>query len=125
MWSEEAVEKLRKMGHKITPQRLELIRVLERIGREHPSLKNVHDELLKKFPTMSFSTLYSNVLLLRELGLIELFSLGGETHVEVNTRPHINVISRNGIEDVDDLMLIELIEKKTGRKVKLVNVIVE
>ena len=125
MWKEKAVERLRKKGYKITPQRLKLLEVLERIGKRHPSLGEVHERVKAEFPTVSFSTLYSNVLTLRELGLVELFSLEGETRVEVNTRPHVNLIEGNRIIDVNDPEIIETIRRKTGRNVKLVNVLVE
>ncbi|WP_297509783.1 Fur family transcriptional regulator [Thermococcus sp.] len=125
MWKEEAVEALRKKGYKITPQRLKLLEVLEEIGKKHPSLGEVHERLRREFPTVSFSTLYSNVLTLKELGLVELFSLEGETRIEVNTTPHVNLIEGEKIIDVNDPEIIEAIRRKTGKNVKLVNVLVE
>ena len=122
---EEAVEARRKKGYKITPQRLKLLEVLEEIGKKHPSLGEVHERLRREFPTVSFSTLYSNVLTLRELGLVELFSLEGETRIEVNTTPHVNLIEGEKIIDVNDPEIIEAIRRKTGKNVKLVNVLVE
>ncbi len=79
MWKEEALRELRKNGYKLTPQRLKLVEMLDEKGAEHPSLGEMLIEIRKVFPTMSFSTLYSNVFILRELGLVELFSLEGET----------------------------------------------
>lgn len=125
MWREKAIEKLRENGYKLTPQRLKLVEVLAEVGETHPSLSELLEEIRKEFPTMSFSTLYSNVLTLRELGLVELFSLGGETRVEVNTEPHVNLIEGERIIDVDDPEIIDAIRRKTGRRVKLVNVLVE
>ncbi|WP_297556211.1 transcriptional repressor [Thermococcus sp.] len=125
MWKEKAIETLRKKGYKITPQRLKLLQILEEIGKTHPSLGEVHEKLRKEFPTVSFSTLYSNVITLKELGLVELFSLDGETRIEVNTRPHINIIDDKRIIDINDSEIIETIERKTGRKVKFINVLVE
>ncbi|WP_297551053.1 transcriptional repressor [Thermococcus sp.] len=125
MWKEKAIETLRKKGYKITPQRLKLLQILEEIGKTHPSLREVHEKLRKEFPTVSFSTLYSNVITLKELGLVELFSLDGETRIEVNTRPHINIIDDKRIIDINDSEIIETIERKTGRKVKFINVLVE
>ncbi|WP_297487211.1 Fur family transcriptional regulator [Thermococcus sp.] len=125
MWKERAVEALKKKGYKMTPQRLKLLEVLDEIGERHPSLGEVHNALKGEFPTVSFSTLYSNVLTLRELGLVELFSLEGETRIEVNTKPHVNLIEGSRIIDVNDPEIIEAIRRKTGRNVKLVNVLVE
>ncbi len=125
MWREKAVERLKRGGYKLTPQRLRLIEVLDELGKSHPSLTELLEEIRREFPTMSFSTLYSNLLTLRELGLVELFSLEGETRVEVNTEPHVNIIEGERIIDVNDPEIIEAIRRKTGRRVKLVNVLVE
>ncbi|NJE31396.1 transcriptional repressor [Thermococcus sp. 18S1] len=125
MWKEKALKRLKESGYKLTPQRLKLVEILDRIGNEHPSLKDVLGEIRAEFPTMSFSTLYSNVLTLKELGLLELFSLDGETRVELNTEPHINLISGGKVIDFNDPEIIEKIRKKIGRDVKLVNVLVE
>ena len=125
MWRKKTIEKLREKGYKLTPQRLKLVEVLAEVGETHPPLSELLEEIRKEFPTMSFSTLYSNVLTLRELGLVELFSLGGETRVEVNTEPHVNLIEGERIIDVDDPEIIDVLQRKTGRKVKLVNVLVE
>jgi len=125
MWREKAVVKLRGSNHKLTPQRLKLIEVLEELGPTHPSLTEVLAKIRRDFPTMSFSTLYSNVLTLKELGLLELFSLDGETRIELNTEPHINLISGGRVIDLKDREIIEKIERKTGKKVKLVNVILD
>ena len=124
MWKEKALKKLRENGYKLTPQRLKLLDVLEETGKSHPSLNDLLEEVRKDFLTMSFSTLYSNLQTLRELGLVELFSLGGETRVELNTKPHINLISGEEIIDLSDPEIIEAIQRKTGKRVRLVNVLV-
>ena len=124
MWKEKALKKLRENGYKLTPQRLKLLDVLEETGKSHPSLNDLLEEVRKDFSTMSFSTLYSNLQTLRELGLVELFSLGGETRVELNTKPHINLISGEEIIDLSDPEIIEAIQRKTGKRVRLVNVLV-
>jgi Fur family peroxide stress response transcriptional regulator len=125
MWKEKAAEMLRKKGYKMTPQRLKLIEVLNEIGSEHPSLNSLLERIKEDFPTVSFSTLYSNMMTLKELGLVELFSVGGETRVEINTEPHINLIDNDRIIDVNDPEIIDALKRKLRREVKLVNVLVE
>ncbi|USH00302.1 transcriptional repressor [Thermococcus argininiproducens] len=125
MWREKAVTALRKAGYKLTPQRLKLIEILEDIGSEHPALTEVLRRVRKEFPTMSFSTLYSNVLTLKKLGLIEVFSLNGETRVELNINPHINLIFGDMIVDLDAPEIIIMIENKVKKNVKLVNVLLD
>ncbi|WCN29274.1 hypothetical protein POG21_05355 [Thermococcus kodakarensis] len=65
------------------------------------------------------------MLTLKELGLVELFSVGGETRVEINTEPHINIIEDERVIDVNDPEIIEALKRKLGKEVKLVNVLVE
>ncbi|WP_297439168.1 Fur family transcriptional regulator [Thermococcus sp.] len=125
MWREKALQRLKGSGYKLTPQRLKLIEVLEELGPSHPSLTEVLAKIREDFPTMSFSTLYSNLITLKELKLVELFSLDGETRVELNTEPHINLIGDGRVIDFNDPEIIEMIREKTGRRVKLVNVWVE
>ncbi len=125
MWKEAALEKLRKAGYKITPQRLKLLDVLERIGSSHPPLREVHEAVREDFPTVSFSTLYSNVMVLRNLGIVELLHLGSETRVEVNVSPHVNVISGGEVRDLNYPELVREIERKVGRRIRFVNVVLE
>ncbi|AAB89023.1 MULTISPECIES: transcriptional repressor [Archaeoglobus] len=125
MWKERAMEEMKKAGLRLTPQRLKLIEVIEKIGGRHPTLKEVYEEVVKEFPTMSFSTLYSNLLIFRGLGLLDFFTLEGETRVEVNCEPHFNVIEREEIRDFVDEELIGEIERRLGRNVKVVNVFME
>lgn len=116
---------MKKAGLKLTPQRLKLIEVIDKIGGRHPTLKEVYEELMRDFPTMSFSTLYSNLLIFKGLGLMDFFTLEGETRVEVNCEPHFNVIEREEVRDFVDEELLAEIERKLGKKVRIVNVFVE
>ena len=121
MWSERAIEALRKEGFRLTSLRLKLLEVLDRIGERHPSLTEVFMEVKKDMPSVSFSTLYSNVLTLRELKLLELLPLGKETHIELNTDPHINVVEDGKVVDLYDQEILNLIRSKVG-DVRFVNV---
>jgi len=125
MWKDLAIERLRKSKFKLTPQRFKLIEVIEKIGQNHPTIGEVYEQIKSDFPTMSFSTLYSNILNLKELNLLELLNFFGKTRIEINVRPHINILENGIVKDLNDDELIEKIEEKIGKKVKIVNVIVE
>ncbi len=125
MWKDLAIERLRKSKFKLTPQRVKLLEVIERIGKKHPAIGEVYEQIKSDFPTMSFSTIYSNILNLKELNLLELFYLFGETRIEINVRPHINIVEKGIVRDLNDDEIIEKIEEKIGKKVKIVNVLVE
>ena len=70
---ETIVRKLRDNGHKITPQRLALAKVLAK-SEGHPSVEDIHVQLKEEFPTMSLATVYRNVVLMKSLG--EVLELG-------------------------------------------------
>lgn len=110
-WDTERVKQiLREKGYRMTPQRLAVIEILNEIGRRHPSLKEVYSLIRERVPTISFSTLYTHVKVLEELGLLMLFELGGETRIEVNLRPHINIVwLKKGV--VEDYFDVEFMRK--------------
>ncbi len=120
---------LRSKGMKITPQRIEIVRTLIELKDDHPSLKQLYEEVRRRVPTISFSTLYSTIQKLEELGVVKLFDLLGETRVEVNRRPHINLIDlkKNKITDILDEDTIEFLRRRLGLRGEhfiLVNVLV-
>ncbi len=105
VWDPERVkEVLREKGYRMTPQRLAIIETLNEVGRRHPTLKEIYSATKKKVPTMSFSTLYTHIKVFEELGLLALFELNGETRIEVNLKPHINIVwfGKGIVEDYFD-----------------------
>ncbi len=123
-WKKFALARLKESGLRLTPQRIYIIEVIGELGPSHPTLKMIFEEVRSKFPTISFSTLYSNILTMRDLGLLEIFQVHGETRIEINTDPHLNLID-DEIRDLEDPRILEEIERLTGRKVRLVNVYLE
>ena len=120
-WSEKAVEAIRERGGKLTPQRLKILEVIEELGPRHPSLKEVLERVREEFPTVSFSTLYSNVLILRDAGLLHIFYHDGEARIEINTVPHLNIVEGSEVVDVEDDEVVRLIERRVGKKVLFIN----
>ena len=87
------IQKIRDSGHKITPQRLAIVRVLA--GSEgHPSVENIHGKIAKDFPTMSLATVYRNIVLIKSLGeVLELgFPDGSNRYDGHKPYPHPHVI---------------------------------
>jgi len=117
-WAEKAAAKLKEKGVKLTPQRLALLGVIGEIGPSHPTLTQLYIEVRKLQPTVSFSTLYNNVVKLARLGLLDLIQVGGETRIEVNTKPHVNLLEGGKVVDVEDRELIEEASKRLGRRIK-------
>ena len=67
------VQKLREQDHRITPQRLAILKVLA-ASEGHPSVEQIYDRVKTAFPTTSLATVYKNVSLMKSLG--EVLELG-------------------------------------------------
>lgn len=70
---EEMVDKLREHSHRITPQRLAILKVLA-ASEGHPSVEKIYARVKTDFPTTSLATIYKNVALMKSLG--EVLELG-------------------------------------------------
>lgn len=119
----ELIDALRKMGYRITPQRVEICRALAE-SRDHPSPQAIYRQISEKFPGISQATVYNTLTVLRDLGEIVEVGLGQErTHYEPHPTPHANLICvRCGkIEDIDDPQVSALSSRlaaKQGLRIK-------
>lgn len=86
------MERYKSLGLKLTPQRLAILDYLDG-NKEHPSAETIYRAVTKKFPTMSFATVYNTLEHLKERGhLIEL-NLGPEKkRFDPNTKPHHHLV---------------------------------
>lgn len=98
------IRKLRDNGHKMTPQRLAIVKILAK-SEGHPSVEDIHAQIKKDFPTMSLATVYRNIVLIKSLGeLLELGFPDGSNRYDGNTpypHPHIICIKCKKIVDLD------------------------
>lgn len=62
--------KYKDIGMKLTPQRLAVLEYLEG-NRSHPSAEDIYRAVKKKYPTMSFATVYNILEALKEKGLVQ------------------------------------------------------
>lgn len=101
---EVIIQKLRDSGHRITPQRLAIVRILAK-SEDHPSVENIHDQIRKGFPTMSLATVYKNIELIKSLGeVLELGFPDGSNRYDgnkPNPHPHLICIKCKKIFDPD------------------------
>ena len=90
---EVIIRKLRDHGHKITPQRLAIVKILAK-SEGHPSVENIHFQIKKDFPTMSLATVYKNIALIKSIGeVLELGFPDGSNRYDGKTpTPHPHVI---------------------------------
>jgi len=118
---------------KITPQRREIIRILEELEKTHPSFKQIYQSIKETQPHVSRSTVHENLKLLVERGIIRSFNYKGETRYEMSPDPHVNLVECNGeIIDIknqnthqklDDI--IDILQEEENIKIKSLLVLVE
>ena len=66
------MDKYRNIGLKLTPQRVAILEYLDG-NKQHPSAEEIYKTVVRKFPTMSFATVYTTLSALRDKGnLLEL-----------------------------------------------------
>lgn len=112
------ITSLRGKGYKLTPQRLEIIKLLAR-DISHPGAMDILQKVRKTVPRISMSTVYYTLDMLKKERLIrELEFYDRDNRYDVNISNHINLICRNcgKIEDFTEAVLFssETIEGQTG-----------
>jgi len=86
------MEKYRGIGLKLTPQRLAILDYLDG-NKRHPSAEEIYSAVSKKYPTMSFATVYNTLEVLRQRGgVLELTIDPGKKRFDPNTIPHHHLI---------------------------------
>jgi Fur family peroxide stress response transcriptional regulator len=100
---DDLVARLRRAGHRITPQRLAIVKILLDSG-DHPSVEEIHRQVQKDFPTTSLATVYNTLERLKEMEeVLELPSGGGSRYDGRNPcpHPHLRCTVCGAIEDLD------------------------
>ncbi len=101
---ETIIRKLRDNGHKITPQRMAIVRILVE-SKGHPSVEDIYDQIKIDFPTMSLATVYRNIVLIKSIGeVLELGFPDGSNRYDGNKpfpHPHVICIECKKIVDPD------------------------
>lgn len=101
---ETTIQKLRDGGHKITPQRMAIVKILSK-SEGHPSVEDLYDQIKEDFPTMSLATVYRNIVLIKSLGeVLELGFPDGSNRYDGNKpypHPHVICIKCKKIVDPD------------------------
>ncbi len=99
---EEVEAALRARRLALTPQRRAILRCLAG-RRDHPTARQVYEDVTRQFPITSRATVYNTLALLLELGFVDAVAApGGELRYDPNTRPHHHLVCRacGALEDV-------------------------
>ena len=100
---------LKKNDLKATFQRINILDVIDRSG--HMSVENIYEEIIKVHPSISLATIYKNIVLMVERGvLVEVPISGRKSKYELSKKDHIHLVCTE-CGDVEDKPCIEKTDK--------------
>jgi Fur family transcriptional regulator, peroxide stress response regulator len=104
---EEMITALKNRDFRLTPQRVELLRMIA-ASEGHPSATQFFLKIKEKFPTMSHATVYKTLTMLKEMNQVLEIDLRDDSHYDGN-RPgaHPHLICTNCNQIVDGELEIE------------------
>ncbi len=90
----EAVETLKAIGVRMTPQRHAILSYLLS-SMNHPTADEIYKALEDSFPNMSVATVYNNLRVFKEAGLVRELTYGdASSRFDANMDEHYHVICR-------------------------------
>ena len=94
-------EMLDKSTLKATPQRLAILKELEKCG--HANIDEIYANVKEIFPSISLATIYKNIIALKEENLITEVCHPKKNKFEVKKEPHAHFICKKCgyVEDID------------------------
>ena len=119
---DEMIAMLRERNFRLTPQRVELVRLIA-ASEGHPSAAQLYERIRAKFPTMSQATVYKTLGLLKETNQVFEVNLRDESHYDGNRphpHPHLVCTQCNKIVDGDldiDRASISKLEETSGYQI--------
>lgn len=83
----KAIDLLHENGHKSTKRRKDMLTFFAKADG-YRTAKSLHEHMENKYAGISFDTVYRNLHLFHELGIIETTELNGEKHFRMNCATH-------------------------------------
>ncbi len=108
------LEKLRKNGYRITPQREMIVQIIAHCAR-HMSAEEVMDNVREKTTSINIATVYRTLDMLVENGLASKFDLGnGKTAYATGEHgPHVHLVCKHcgSVTEVSEQNISAFLEK--------------
>ncbi|MDR0665953.1 MAG: transcriptional repressor [Campylobacteraceae bacterium] len=95
------IHHLKERHLKATPQRISVLKILNR--HTHPSIDELYEEIKKEFPTISLATVYKNLNILKQTGMVLEVNANGKPKLDIYLHPHAHIVCKNcgAVEDAD------------------------
>lgn len=98
---QKAVNTLKESGVRITPQRHAVLDYLL-TSETHPTADEIYKALEDKFPNMSVATVYNNLRVLKNLGLVRELTYGDDSsRFDCNMTDHYHILCKDCGKIVD------------------------
>jgi len=127
--TQKIINFFREKGLKVTSQRLAIYKfILSR--KDHPTAEQIYQELRNEYPTISLGTIYKNLNLLKDLGLIqELGFKEGSVRYDPDMEIHVNMVCSNcgkisdykteNVEKLWNTLILDLGIKPIGQRIDI------
>ena len=93
-YTQRIIRRLRQEGLKVTPQRIAVLKYLDN-NHSHPSVEDIHREVVRDFPTISLATVYNTLDTLEQIEEVQSLTIDPtRKHYDPETRPHHHVICK-------------------------------
>jgi Fe2+ or Zn2+ uptake regulation protein len=110
----QTLKELLQNSHlKITPQRLAILKELQKKG--HANIDEIYEDIKEMFPSISLATIYKNITALKEEGIITEVCLHQKPKFEIKKEPHAHFICTN-CNKVKDIPLKDVLNPDIERK---------
>ena len=117
---ENVIQRLKKKGVRITETRKAVIAYMI-WTHAHPSAEKIYQDLRPKFPNMSLATVYNNLKVLTDEGVVEEIKIKNDntTYFDFMGHEHLNIVCEKcgRIADFDDVDIPDIkreAEEQTG-----------
>ncbi len=101
-------QKIKQQGYRMTRQREIVLDELSRT-REHPKADEIYHQVRKRLPHISFGTVYRNLRLLKELGLVRELSFGknfSRFEASIDNHQHFTCTHCGKVMDIDEPLAV-------------------
>lgn len=117
---EKIINKLKEKNIKITPQRIAIIEYLLNT-KSHPSADDIYKEIIKKYPSMSYATVYNTLITLKNLGeIVELAIDNDKKRFDIDTSLHHHFYCKKckKVFDINNNFIIEAVTNLDGHQIE-------